>query len=320
MSKFQPTYDIAELKAFLDERLGAIVSFEMVTECSRPENYRVVMADGTKFLVKCVPQKKAGTDTFHARFLPNLQALASSPEAVKCVGGPWDFQGHTVIVLSWCAGGRIMPDRLTAHQQENLIQAYARFSEAMQQSPVALPVRDLQAERTRALSELDRWGCRGLRSFIQSEVPSASLAYDPQRLKVIHGDLHHGNFHFEGERVAGFMDFEEFRLGYATDDWMRYVIVAAEHLHWFDRAGRRRLLDLFSRLLPCAPADEWRLAIMAFLTHKIYRRFTKKRNVLIKIWWAQKIRFRLGFYRALLKRLADYEQKGVKNGTDNTAY
>ncbi len=310
----KPAYDTYALKRFLEEKLGGFSAFDMVMECSRPENFRVVTEKGERFLVKCVPPGTPGSDKFRERFLPNLRDLTSFPEAVHLVGGPWEFDGHTVVVLSWCPGGRVMPDRVAEPQRRELIQAYGRFSEAMQRTRAVLPARDCVAERRRSLMILDGMDCRFLHDFIQNEVPEASLVYDPRRLKVIHGDFHHGNFHFDGDRIPGFMDFEEFRRGYATDDWIRYLMCGAEHLRWFDVAGRRRILDFLSQLLPLAPADEWRLAVNAFLIRKIYRRFTKRRPTLTKLWWAQKIRFRLGFYRALQARIAAYE---VRSDDDN---
>ncbi len=312
----RPAYDPSALKTFLEEKIGRFVSFEMVMECSRPENYRVVTEAGERFLVKCVPFGRPGMDKFRERFLPNLQALALHSEAVKLVGGPWEFYGHVVVILSWCRGGRVMPDRLTERQRTELTRAYAVFSSAMQKTRAVLPARDCLAEREGALRALDRAGCRSLRDFVRREIPESSVTYESSRLKVIHGDFHHGNFHFEGDCVSGFMDFEEFRYGYPADDWARYVIVGAEHLRWFDRAGRRRLLDFFTSLLPSAPADEWRLAVNAFLIRKIFRRFSKKRAGLLKIWWARKLRFRLGFYRALQARIAAYERGENGNGCD----
>ncbi len=301
-----PAFDRKALKSFVEGKIGRTTLFEMVTACSRPDNFRVVTGTGEKFLVKCVSSKKTVAAGFLERFLPHLQDLAQCPEAIHLAHGPWAFGDFTVVALAWCAGGRVMPDRTSPAQRDELIRAYGVFSEAIQNVRAVLPPRDCVAERAQALAILERLGCRSLHRLIRDKIPESTLVYDPGRLKVIHGDFHHGNFHFDGDRVSGFLDFEEFRRGYATEDWMRYLICGAEHLRWFDFAGRRRILDFLSRLLPLAPADEWRFAVDAFLVRKIYRRFSKKRTSLMKIWWAQKIRFRFGFYRAIRSRIAAY--------------
>ncbi len=162
-----------------------------------------------------------------------------------------------------------------------------------------LPPRDISREWQLACLALDSFGCRSLRARLLRMISSDSLVYDPSRLKVIHGDFHHGNLHFDGDRVSGIMDFEDFRLGYPAEDWVRYLLVGAEHLHWFDFVGCARIRAFFRRLLPLYPIDEWRLALNAFVVRKMRRRFAKPHAAFKKFFLAQKMRFRFAFYRAL---------------------
>ncbi len=305
MSRLIPSYSTDELKVFLEKRLGKLVLFKMVLQCSRPENFWVETARGERLVVKCVVPKGDVTSGFYERFLPHLEELKTCPEAVHLVYGPWDFNGRTVVALARAGGGRILPDRLTAAQKENLLRAYGSFSDAMQRASNILPPRDSLTEFQETRQVLDSFGCRFLRDRLLTMIPEESLAYDPKRLKVIHGDFHHGNLHFDCDRVSGILDFEEFRYGYAADDWVRYLVCGAEHLKWFDFAGRRRILKFFSELLPLAPADEWHLAVNSLLVRKLHRRFAIKRSsAIMKMLLAQKMRFRLGFYHALHARIS----------------
>ena len=300
----RPKYSVDGLGTFLAERLGGpLRRFEMVSECSRPENFRVETASGERLLVKCVPPERGGTRYFRDHYLPHLRALADCPAAVRLAHGPWEFGDCAVVALSWCAGRRVMPDRLTPAQEASLVAGYAALSDAMQRACAVLPARDNAAVRREAMSLLgDGAACRALRAFLEREASESALAYDPARMKAIHGDFHHGNLHFDGDALAGVMDFEDFRLGYPADDWTRYVVCGAEHLRWFDFAGRRRLLALFARLLPLAPADEWREAVGGLLVRKIWRRFSRRKGP--RAWLALNLRFRLGFYRRLLALVA----------------
>lgn len=298
-------FSVDGLKAFLAERLGGeLRRFDLVTECSRPENFRVETASGELLLVKCVPPERGEIRYFRDYFLPHLEALGTVPCAVRLAHGPWDFGECVVVALAWCAGVRVMPDRLTSAQELSLVSGYAALSYAMQRVGSVLSPRDNVAVRAEALSLLSGPGCGALRRFVERDMPPEAMAYDPKRMKVIHGDFHHGNIHFDGDAVAGIMDFEDFRTGYPADDWTRYVVCGAEHLKWFDFAGRRRLLALFARLLPLAPADEWREAVDGLLVRKIWRRFSRRKGP--RAWLAFNLRFRLGFYMRLRALIAAY--------------
>lgn len=297
-----PSFDVAALKAFVAEQIGERIDrFTLVTDCSNAENFAVVTATGRRLLVKCVGQPKAGKIDYFAHFVRHLEELKGS-RAIQLTQGPLSWGDRRVVVIAWCAGRRVIPDRLTAAQETELVNAYREFSAAMQRCTMILPARDNLAVRAEALRLMSGWTCAGLRRFVNRELPVSILRYDPARLKVIHGDLHHGNFHFDGDRMTGFMDLEDFRYGYPADDWTRYVICAAEHLKWFDWGGRRRLVALFTRLLPLAPADEWREAVGGLLVRKLWRRFAKRKG--LKPWLAVNLRFRLGLYRELFRLIA----------------
>lgn len=298
----EASFNADELRAELEEKWGGgrkFEIFEMVRQVSRPENFCVKTADGERFLAKCVPQHGAVQSSFHTAFLPHLKELAGVRIATQLVYGPIEWNGCTVVGLSWCGGGRILPDCVTDVQRRGLIRAYGEFSDAIQGTRVVRPMRDSVKERNAAIEKLSVFGCGILRRFLEREISEDSLRYDESKLRVIHGDFHHGNFHFDGDEVSGIMDFEEFRRGYAADDWVRYLLVGAEHLNWFDFAGRKRIVDFFMYLLPLYTIDEWKLAVNAFYVRKIFRRFSKKRNGLTYVFWAWKMVFRLRFYHRL---------------------
>lgn len=294
----KPKFDVAGLKSFLEERLGGPLSeFEMITDCSRAQNFRGRTAAGERLAIKCVPPEKTEIKYFE-HFMKHLEELRGT-NAIQIAHGPWKYGDCTVVTLRWAGGKRVFPDRLTPEMQDELIKEYGRFSDAMQRTTMTLPERDNLEVRTRVLERLRGFGCGGLRRFVERELTPEVMSYDKSKLRVIHGDFHHGNFHFEDGKITGFMDLEDFRWGYPADDWIRYVVCAAEHLHWYDFAGRRKLLAFYRRLLPLAPADEWLEAIAGLLIRKFDRRFAARRRE-PKIWLALNMRFRIGLYREMM--------------------
>lgn len=293
----KPKFDSDELRTFLEQKLGKrLARFDLITACSRPENFRAETEDGVKLAVKCVPAEKGGIHYFADHFVPHLEELRGS-RAIQLVGSPMNFSGCTVVVMEWCPGARVMPDDLSDRQFAELVATYRDFSRSIQKVSQVLPERENLVVREKALALLTAPSCGWLRQFVERELTADALTYDRARMKVIHGDFHHGNFHFDGDRITGIMDLEDFRYGYPADDWIRYVVCAAEHLHWFDFVGRRRLLERFAELLPEAPADEWREAVGGLLVRKIWRRFARRKG---RAWWLSlNFRFRLPFYRSL---------------------
>ena len=300
----RPRFDIGELRAFLEEKLETrFVRFDLITTCSRPENFRAETADGRRLAVKCVPAEKTRIRYFADHFVPHLEELRGS-RAIQLVGSPLKFADCTVAVVEWCLGRRVMPDRLTDAQFAELVSTYREFSASLQNVSQVLPPRPNLKVREKALALLSAPSCRWLRDFVERALTDGVLAYDASRLRVIHGDFHHGNFHFDGDRITGVMDLEDIRYGYPADDWVRYIVCAAEHLHWFDFAGRRRLLERFVGLLPEAPADEWREAVGGLLIRKIWRRFDRRKGW--ASWLSFNFRFRLPFYRSLFTLIDRY--------------
>ena len=195
----RPRFDIGELRAFLEEKLETrFVRFDLITTCSRPENFRAETADGRRLAVKCVPAEKTRIRYFADHFVPHLEELRGS-RAIQLVGSPLKFADCTVAVVEWCPGRRVMPDRLTDAQFAELVSTYREFSSSLQNVSQVLPPRPNLKVREKALALLSAPSCRWLRDFVERALTDGVLAYDASRLRVIHGDFHHGNFHFDGD-------------------------------------------------------------------------------------------------------------------------
>ena len=111
-----------------------------------------------------------------------------------------------------------------------------------------------------------------MRRLIEREMPVAEVAYVPERLKVIHGDFHHGNFLFVDGQLNGFFDLEEFCEGYPADDIARYFVCAAEHLRWYEWRRCGRIVRQFSKAVRylAYPCEDWLVAINGLLVRKVF--------------------------------------------------
>ena len=210
----QQTFETAELKSELERALG----FELKTltrlDGASALNFKAVRAlDGMTFAVKCSPPDR---QVLFGRLVRHLDDVKDTKAVRRFFAEtcPSKFREYNVICLSWCPGVRRFPDQLTDEQLKVFLGDYLVFSAAMQKSTDNTSLDPVLDWRQKTLDQCNGvWG-GGLRRLIEREIPVESVTYDARRLKVTHGDFHHGNFLFVGGRVAGFFDLEEFCLGY----------------------------------------------------------------------------------------------------------
>lgn len=299
-------FQTSELQSELEQRLGFCLRRLVRLDGASSLNFKAErMSDGMLFAVKCSPVSR---QMMFDRLVAHLDETRNT-KAVKrlfekeCSGV---FRGYNLICLSWCVGERCFPDELTSDQLKNFLDDYRIFSVAMQRATGVASHEPLQAWRNGALA-----GCRGLsgwclRRLIANEIPEGSVIYDKNRLKVIHGDFHHGNFLFVDGKVNGFLDLEEFCEGYPAEDIVRYFVCAAEHLKWFDVVRRRRLILRFADAVSYLPyaKDEWMLALNGLLIRKLFMKIDNGRIGLLR---AFNLLWRSNLYRVMKEMVSACE-------------
>ena len=291
----EPGFDLA-LHEALEQSLGFALKPLERLDGEINLNFRAVRAtDGLAFAVKCSPPEKCAA---FAALCGHLAALEGTKAARRLFPDALArFRNYDVLCLSWCDGVRLFPDRLTDSQMEALADDYLEFSTAMQSSTDLAPLDPVLDWRQKTLDQCTGvWG-GVLRRMIERELPVEGVTYDPKRLKVIHGDFHHGNFLFVDHRVAGYFDFEEFRPGYPAEDLVRYVTVCSEHLHFHELYRLKRLLAAFRLLVRQAPygKDEWHVAVNAMLLYRTEKYIRRGLGLLQVI----RLNLRFRFYRAM---------------------
>ena len=289
----------AELERALDFPLRSLVRLDGASAL----NFKAVReSDGLTFLVKCFPPAR---QEFLVRFLVNLEILcgAKVPRRLFADHGKISFCGFQVVCISWCAGQRLTPDRLTREQLLGFLDEYLRLSAAFQKlTHVNGPDALLRFREVAVRSSTGLWG-GFLRRQVERMVPVGSVTYRKDRLRVIHADFHHGNFLFVDGAVSGFFDLEELCQGYPAEDIVRYFVCAAEHLPWTAFRRRRRLLRLFEEAVRHLPysAEEWLLAVNGLLIRKIAKKTVDRRVSFARF---ANLRYRAAFYGKMAKCLS----------------
>lgn len=260
-------------------------------------NFKAVRAtDGLTFAVKCSPPEKRAA---FAALCGHFAALEGTKAARRLFPDALvRFRDYDILCLSWCDGERLFPDRLTDAQMAALADDYLDFSKALQRTMPSCPPDDCVAMRRLALGKCGGFWSRGIRRLLERELTEESVRLRPGKTRLIHGDLHHGNFLFKDGRVSGFFDFENVTQGYPAEDFVRYFICAAEHLRWYEQHRKRRILRLF-RVAAARlgyPADEWETALNRLLVSKIARKAADRG---LGFWMSVNLLYRSRYYRAL---------------------
>lgn len=270
---FKQDFPNERLKAHLEKALGfSLASLTRLPGYANSLNFKAVRAfDGLVFAVKC--SDPADTER-RARLVTHLDELKGTkavqrlfPEVTS------EFEGFSLLFLSWCPGERVFADRLSGDELDAFFDDYLAFSSALQRTSDHRPAEDPAVRFEKVMPNLHGFGTGRVRQFFEEQAALGYVAYRPEKLRIIHNDFHHGNFLFVDHRVAGYFDFEEFRPGYPAEDLVRYITVSAEHLHFYELFRMRGLLDAFGRLVRRSPygLDEWRVAVNAMLLYRTER-------------------------------------------------
>lgn len=260
-----------ELRRFLEAELGfEIAIFERLPGQSASLNFKASRADdGLPFVVKCLPKERPERVE---RWRANLLALEDS-KSVRLLFPEkrLEYADFAILFLSFGEGVRKPPEKLTGEELALLREDYAEFSRAMQRCANPKPPLDgLQwfevcfacqgGWRRRIVERIVRWRLARRTSFDWKDATC-----------VIHGDLHAGNLAFVHGRLSAVFDVEDLRLGYPTEDWVRFFSCAYEHISPLRVLARRRLLNRFVGFVKTSgySVEQWRTAIDLYLMLKI---------------------------------------------------
>lgn len=296
MSKPLP-FEISELKDELERALGFRICELVRLDGASAVNFGAVReSDGLKFLVKCMPRERRNVRDNLVEHLDLMRGAAV--ERLFAQECPETFRGYSLVCLTWCEGVRLFPDELTLEQLQDFLKEYLLFSQRIQSAKLVMHEDPIAEWRILVLRRCRGFWGRRIRMLIERTMSAEKVRYEVNRLQVIHGDFHHGNFHFVDGRLSGIFDLEEFCRGYPADDIVRYFVCAAEHLKWA-QYRKRQIVRQFAcavRALPY-PSDEWIVAINGLFTRKLEK---KTRRGVGFLCWAR-LFFASRFYTQLRK-------------------
>lgn len=294
---FKQRFPTERLKVHLEKALGfPLASLTRLPGYANSLNFKAVRAsDGLVFAVKC--SDPADTER-RARLVTHLDELKGTKAVQRLfpeVTG--EFEGFSLLFLSWCPGERVFADRLSGDELDAFLDDYLALSAALQRTSDHRSAEEPADRFERVMAKLHGFGTGRIRRFLEEQASLGYVAYRTEKLRIIHNDFHHGNFLFVDHRVAGYFDFEEFRPGYPAEDLIRYITVCSEHLHFHEFCRLKGLLAAFRRLVRRAPytKDEWHVAVNAMLLYRIEKYIRRGLGPLRVV----RLNLRFRFYLAL---------------------
>lgn len=296
-------FKTSDLKAELERALGFRMAEFTRLKCVNSINFRAVREDdGFAFAVKCIePQRKCGYD-FIVRHLRELEG-SLAPQRVFEMECPASFCGYLLICLKWCAGGPVWPDRLSVAEMDAFLDDYLVFSRALQRTTHHIQPYPAAEWRADAFCRCTRgWG-RLVRPCVE-ECRAEESFFRPGLLRVTHGDLHPGNFAFQGGRVTGFFDVEGLTLGYPAWDILRYLTFSIDHLRFYERHRTRAILARFAQAVRKMPysSEEWMVSINVTWLEQVYKKLCTRRVSLLQ---ALQLRIHARLFRRIRQIVAE---------------
>lgn len=304
----EQTFRTEDFKRALEKALGFEIAEFRKLRSINSLNFRTVRSsDGFTFLVKCSP---AATHLLSVqKVLQHLEDLKGARIFTRLFEKecPQEFAGYRVYCVSWIEGEPLSPDELSVDEFHQFLFDYLEFSSFLQKATCAGGTYPLA--KWRAHAEAIASGFVG--SFVRrllAEMPIEDSVHRPELIRILHGDLHPGNFCFKDHRVASFFDLDSFICGYLAEDLMRYFVFTYEHTGLFASGRRRtilRRLEQAVRELPWS-RHEWILAANAQFLERIDKKLNDRESVSLKV--AIQLIRRARFYRrlrAIINRVCD---------------
>lgn len=263
-------FETGELRTFVETTLGFKVrSFERLPGRSASVNFKAVRAeDGFPFVVKCLTGRAV---LRLPQLLRNLQELQGSMAVSRLFAEfPAQFGDWSVVYLSWCAGERRFPDRLSAAEFQQFLDDYLAFSQRLQRVNGVLPELSFWHWGRELAGAGKGWRQGLLDRRIRQLANDPAAPHLAERLQVVHGDFHAGNFLFSAGRIAGIFDLTDLRKGYPTEDLVRYFSSALEHVSPLAFVRRRKLFARFAEAVTRLPYSrrEWLTAVSVYQLYK----------------------------------------------------
>lgn len=253
-----------EFRQKLGESLGFHIEPLVWLKCVNSINFKAVRAsDGFVFSVKCVPDCRKNEYDRLVKLLDTTNGSGAVRRlfAEKCLSR---FGDYHVVCLSWVSGHGVFPDLLSESAFANFLEEFLHFHKLIQGATAPHDIYPIQEWREALVRECHGFAGRMLKRYLD-DAPAGESYYLKDRVSITHGDLHPGNFHYDGDRVSGFLDVESLTLSYPSADIVRYFIFSLDHLSAVCIGRRSRTYARFEeavRYMPW-PEDEWIVAINA---------------------------------------------------------
>ena len=187
-----------------------------------------------------------------------------------------------VYLFAWRSVREIPVERMSDAQFEDFVSAWDRLSQTLNEPGMKAYMSRYAAESSKRdpdvrgpavdpLDCLDTVRRYAEMHHVAGRLLSPLLSLGPEELRrrdgaplqVLHGDLHPGNFGFEGDRVAVFFDFDNLAFGYPIEDFARVFAESAKKsgLSLHPRQKSRLLARFRDMASARGTVEEWRFAL-----------------------------------------------------------
>ncbi|MDR2902658.1 MAG: phosphotransferase [Lactobacillales bacterium] len=206
------------------------------------------------------------------------------------------YNGNYGLVFEQVDGVSLGSMQVKKKHMDQILKMYGIFQKTtVKGNPYIMNAVDLDAIKKNCLDKCDelsakskkRFGVFVLYRFLLyllknriAQMQKADLVRSPEKIKLLHGDFHLGNILFHKGKLQAFLDFEELRGGYPTEDLMRLVLSAVNKTPSF--GGRYKILNKFIPYLVDKnkyDLQEWMLGLNTFFLFRIRKILIRRSSI-----------------------------------------
>ncbi|MCQ2913948.1 MAG: phosphotransferase [Alphaproteobacteria bacterium] len=251
---------------------------------SATNNYKAEIVDNGKasnILVKLLPHK-----LFYEREIisANINSIHFGNEVhflFNTDKKDFIFENYLILIFNYISDATLKDMHSLSNEEAlDLIKFYIKFSNSLTPNEFIRNPK-YNSHKIEMMRQANNYFVNKLMAKMNPE----DMEINESLCQIIHGDLNYKNIFFKNEKVYSFLDYEDFRMGYPTEDLIRCFMTCYEKQSLFSFLKRKKILKNLKIVVENSnySKHQWLYALNSYISRKLRTKLKKRYFILFEI-------------------------------------